>query len=187
MSYSRPRRRSAAKIASTSRLRPRETIMELVEDEDTGAQAAQDLIELPGLGQRIARFGLRRLEGREDGVVEIEQAGALARLTRPKPSGLRPWRASPSDPSARSVRRSCSCRWRQGLSPIRPLARKDGGRTKRPSSIAWAVLACGAPIQRAERIKAIRSSAGRSSQGRTLSNRWSPVIGLTTLRQTMGV
>ena len=32
--------------------------MELVEDEDTGAQAAQDLIELRGLGRRIARFGL---------------------------------------------------------------------------------------------------------------------------------
>ena len=59
MSYSRPRRRSTAKIASTSRRPPRETIMELVEDEDTGAEAAQDLIELPGLGQRIALFGLK--------------------------------------------------------------------------------------------------------------------------------
>ncbi len=59
MSYSRPRRRSAAKIASTSRRRPRETTVELVEDEDTGALAAQDVIELPGLGQRIARFGLK--------------------------------------------------------------------------------------------------------------------------------
>ena len=110
MSYSRPRRRSAAKIASTSRRRPLKKIMELVEDEDTGAQAAQDLIELPSLGQRIRALVSRRLEGREDGVVEIEQARALARLTRPKPSGLRPWRASPSDLSTRSVRRSCSCR-----------------------------------------------------------------------------
>ena len=34
-----------------------QTIMELVEDEDTGEQAPQDLIELRGLGQSIARFG----------------------------------------------------------------------------------------------------------------------------------
>ena len=96
MSYSRPRRRSTAKIAPTSRLRPRRQL-ELVEDENTGAQAPQDVIELLGLAQRIARFGLRRLEGREDGAVEIQQAGALARLHDPNLSGLRPWRGSPLD------------------------------------------------------------------------------------------
>jgi endonuclease III len=37
--------------------------MELVEDEDTGAQAPKDLIKLPGLGRRIARFGLKAPEG----------------------------------------------------------------------------------------------------------------------------
>ncbi len=54
-------RRSTAKIASMPRRWPRrqlQTIMELVEDEDTGTQAPQDLIELRGLCRRTARFGL---------------------------------------------------------------------------------------------------------------------------------
>ena len=62
--------------------------MELVEYEDTGAQSPQDLIELRGLGRRIARFGLWRLEGREDGVVEVEQPSALARLHDPNLLGF---------------------------------------------------------------------------------------------------
>ena len=128
-----------------------QTIMELVEDEDPGAQAPQDLIELRGLGRRIARFGLRRLEGREDGVVEIEQPSALAGLDDPNLLGFA-FGARRLQIRQREAFGDHALAVGVGAEQHQTGGAMDGGRTRRSSSIACAALAGGVPIQRAERI-----------------------------------